>query len=191
MSPVSSVSRWELINDFLSPLKWKLTWLVGWSMYGIYLKGQCHKDFLCYACPNQAKTLCSALRAILLLFTRSRHSALLSVLRRKPYQTTTRLRCLCAWTYIVEQGLQKSTFLNAHAWRTESPLFFHAMSRIRLLRRRTMARANPNYLWSVSHVSITLSSNLLYSITHSYLNYRCLPFITIIKFLPPDPGQWL
>jgi len=29
--------------------------------------------------------------------------------------TTTRLRCLCAWTYIAEQGLQKSTFLNAHA----------------------------------------------------------------------------
>lgn len=31
----------------------------------------------------------------------------ISLCFRKPYQTTTRLRCLCAWTYIAEQGLQK------------------------------------------------------------------------------------
>lgn len=73
------------------------------------------------------------LRAILFLFTRrSRHSALLSLLRRKPYQTTTLLPCLCVWTYIAEQGL--STFLNGRKAR------INVMARKRKLRRRIILR---------------------------------------------------
>lgn len=63
---------------------------------------------------------------------------MLSVLRRKPYQTTTRLRY--AWTYIAEQGLQKSTFLNAHhtLYCADGKPSINALARIRQLRRRIM-----------------------------------------------------
>ncbi|KAK8544888.1 hypothetical protein V6N13_061543 [Hibiscus sabdariffa] len=48
--------------------------------------------------------LCS-FNALLVDWKCGKHNALLSVLQMKPYQTTTRLPCLCAWTYIAEQGL--------------------------------------------------------------------------------------
>lgn len=92
---VSSVSRWELIKDFLSPLKWKLTWCMGYTW-----KGSATRLLrTCYACLNQAKTLCSAC-ALYFCFLSDPGIALCFRFfgGNLPRQTTTRLRCLCAWT---------------------------------------------------------------------------------------------